>query len=362
MIFGHAGTEAFTQILVTSLSFAALVAIAYGVGRFKAAPWKRRTMVAAAAADAILLIAGLSAPAHAAGPYTEQTITWQGTKRHFLLHLPRNAGDRPLPLIIGFHGYGDSALEFGAHVGLAQAGDEAGMMVALPMSVDRKSGEQSWNAIVCCGSALEKNVDDVGFVGAMIEDIAAHHALDRSRVYATGHSNGATMVYVLAARHPDWFAAIAVVAARIGGGTPDGKNYVLPTPALPMPVMMFHGTDDPVVPYEGSRAPLDQPFLWALSVNDAVHFWASVDRCRDSDVEPERVSRKLKLTEYKDCAQGSVVKLWTIEGGDHSWPEDIFPAGRRTRSTTDEMMAFFKRFTRQAHGAKGPTGEGEPAD
>jgi polyhydroxybutyrate depolymerase len=337
MIFDHAGTGALAQILVNGLSFAALFAIAHGVAWFKAAPWKRRAIMAVAAADAVLLIAGLPAPAHAAGPYTEQTITWQGTKRHFLLHVPRHAGDRPLPLIIGFHGYGDSALEFGAHVGLAQAADEAGMMVALPMSVDRESGEQSWNATVCCGSALEKNVDDVGFIGAMIKDIAAHHTLDRSRVYATGHSNGATMVYVLAARHSDWFAAIAVVAGRIGGGTPDGKNYVLPTPALPMPVMMIHGTNDPVVPYNGSRAPLDQPFLWSLSVADALHYWVSVDRCKDSDVEPDRVSRKLKLTEYKDCAEGSVVQLWTIEGGDHSWPGDIFPAGQRTRTALKKL-------------------------
>ncbi|MGH7032125.1 MAG: extracellular catalytic domain type 1 short-chain-length polyhydroxyalkanoate depolymerase [Stellaceae bacterium] len=360
MVFDHAGTGALAQILVNGLSFAALFAIAYGVAWFKAAPWKRG--VAAAAAAAVLLIALLPAPAHAAGPYSEQTLAWQGTKRHFLLHLPPHAGDRPLPLVIGFHGYGDSAQEFGSHARLAQAADEAGMMVALPMSVDRKSGEQSWNAIVCCGGALEKNIDDVGFIGAMIKDIAAHHALNRSRVYATGHSNGATLVYVLAARHPDWFAAIAVVAGRIGGGTPDGKNYVLPTPALPMPVMMIHGTDDPVVPYDGSRGPNDQPFLWALSVADAVHFWASADRCKDSDVEPERVSRKLKLTEYKNCAQGSVVKLWTIEGGNHSWPADIFPAGRGIRSTTDEMMAFFKGFTRQARGAKGQAGEAEPAE
>jgi poly(3-hydroxybutyrate) depolymerase len=360
MIFDHAGTGALAQILVNGLSFAALFGIAYGVAWFKAAPWKRRTMTAALAAAAVLLIAGLPAPAQAAGPYTEHTLTWHGTKRHFLLHVPRHAGDRPMPLIIGFHGYGDSALEFGAHVGLAEAAEEAGMMVALPMSLERKSGEQSWNATVCCGKALENNVDDVGFIGAMIEDIAANHALDRSRVYAMGHSNGATMAYVVAANHPDWFAAIAVVAGRIGGGTPDGKNYVLPTPALPMPVMMIHGTNDPVVPYGGSRAPLDQPFLWSLSVADALHYWVSVDRCKDEDAEPDRVARKLKLTEYKNCAQGSVVQLWTIEGGNHSWPEDIFPADRGTQSATDAMLAFFKRFTRQGQGSK--PSEAEPED
>jgi len=362
MVFDHAGTGALAQILVNGLSFAALFAIAYGVAWFKAAPWKRRVVMAAAAADAILLIAGLPGSAHAAGPYAEHTLTWQGTQRHYLLHVPRHAGDRPSALVIAFHGYGDSAQEFGAHVRLAQAADEAGMMVALPMSIERGSGEQSWNAIVCCGDAMEKHVDDVGFIGAMIKDIAAHHALDRNRVYATGHSNGATMVYVLAANHPDWFAAIAVVAGRIGGGTPDGKNYVLPTPARPVPVMMIHGTDDPVVPYDGSRGPNDQPSLWSLSVGDAVHFWASADRCKDQDVEPESVSRKLKLTEYKDCAQGSVVKLWTIEHGDHAWPGDIFPDGKETRSATDEIIAFFQQFTRDGRAGEDPPSGSDAAE
>ncbi|HKT18851.1 MAG TPA: PHB depolymerase family esterase [Stellaceae bacterium] len=336
------------QILITLLICAALCAVAL--------PRKCRAVMAAAAVGAIPLIAGLPGPARAAVPYTEYALAWQGTERHYLLRLPPHASDQPLPLVIGFHGYGDSAKEFADAAQLGMATDEASMMAAFPMSIDKKRGEQSWNATVCCGSALEKNVDDVGFVGAMIKDIAAHHALDRSRVYATGHSNGATLVFQLAALHPDWFAAIAVVAGRIGGGTPDGKNYVLPTPALPMPVMMMQGTDDPVVPYDGSRGPNDQPYLWSLSVDDAVHFWAAADRCTDSDVEPERVSRKLRLTEYKTCARGSVVKLWTIEGGDHSWPGRIFPARKGARSATDEIIAFFKQFTREAQAGEDAPG------
>lgn len=348
-MFDDTGSGPFVQNRVTNLRFIALFTSVASVSRLEAVPWKRLVMMTAAAMDAILLIAAMPTVARAAGPYIEYTLTWHNTERHYLLRVPPHAGDRPLPLVIGLHGFGDSAREFADATQLWRATDATGMMAAFPMSVDRKPGKQSFNAKVCCGSALKNKVDDIGFIGAIIDDIATHHALDRSRVYATGHSNGATLVYELAALHPDWFAAIAVQAGRIGGGTPDGKNYVLPSPSLPVPVMIIHGTDDPVVPYDGGRAPSNQPYLWALSVADAVHFWASVDRCEGPDVMPKRVSRQLSLTEYKHCARGSVVKLWTVEGGDHSWPGDIFPTRGGTHSASTEIVDFFKRFRREPH-------------
>ncbi|HKT18486.1 MAG TPA: OpgC domain-containing protein [Stellaceae bacterium] len=93
MVFDHAGTGAVAQLLVTGLSFSVLFAIAYGVAWFKAAPWKRRLVMAAAAADAVLLIASSVGPAHAAGRYSEHMLNWQGAQRHVLLHASAHAGD-----------------------------------------------------------------------------------------------------------------------------------------------------------------------------------------------------------------------------------------------------------------------------
>jgi polyhydroxybutyrate depolymerase len=57
----------------------------------------------------------------------------------------------------------------------------------------------SWTAGDCCGEAREHGVDDVGFVVAVLGDVARHWPLDRTRVYVTGHSNGAMMAYRVAA-------------------------------------------------------------------------------------------------------------------------------------------------------------------
>ncbi len=350
MVFDHEGTGVIAQIFVNGLSFAALFAIAYGVAWFKAAPWKRRAVIAVAAADAILLIASAPGIARADETYTAHTLTWDNTERSFLLHVPPNAGEGPLPLVIALHGAGDSAREFAEDSRLAEVADAARMMVAFPMSVDSTPGKETFNAKICCGSALEADVDDIGFVGAVIEYVAAHRALDRGRVYATGVSNGGMLVYQLAATHPDWFAAIAPVAAAIGGTTPGGGSYLIPVPSLPMPVMIMHGTRDRIVLYGGGSSPiLSLPYRWKTSVADAVSFWAAADHCDDTDAKSERVSSRLSSTVYADCDGGSAVELWTVEGGDHSWPGDIFPA-RGRRSATAQILGFFSQYSRHADG------------
>ena len=63
-----------------------------------------------------------------------------------------------------------------------------------------------WNAGTCCGRAPLQGIDDVGFVRAMIDDLAKRTPIDRTRIYATGLSNGAMMTYRIAAEAPDLVA------------------------------------------------------------------------------------------------------------------------------------------------------------
>ena len=111
-------------------------------------------------------------------------------------------------------------------------------------------------------------------MGALIDDVAAHHPLDRHRVYATGMSNGGMLVYQLAALHPEWFAAIAPVSATIGGMMREGQSYLIPHPNMPVPVLTLH-------PRHARRiravrwlrlAHLAFPNRWKLGVTDAVSF------------------------------------------------------------------------------------------
>src|SRR5262249_10322366 len=109
MIFDRWGTGVLMQIVVNGVTFTLLFAIAYGVAWFKAAPWKRRLVTAAAAADAFLLVMGLGAPARADDGYERGALQWQGIERSYLLRVPPQSGGAQLPLVIALHGAGDSA-------------------------------------------------------------------------------------------------------------------------------------------------------------------------------------------------------------------------------------------------------------
>ena len=350
MVFDHRGTGPMIQILVNTVTFALLIAIAYGVAWFKAAPWKRRAVMAVAAADAfILFIAGGIAPARADEfGYEHGTLAWQGVERTYLLRVPPGAGAKPLPLVIALHGAGETAGGFAEETQFGTAGDAAGMMIAFPAGTERAPGRETFNAQICCGDAAAGQVDDIGFIGALIADVAAHHKLDRSRVYATGMSNGGMLVHQLAARHPEWFAAVAAVSATIGGMTRNGGTYIIPMPKRDVPVMIIHGMRDGLVLYNGGASPnLRFPYRWKLGVADALSFWAAVDGCNAPAETSEPLPDRLRATIYAGCNDGSEVRLWTIVDGEHAWPDNIFPAEGKPRSAAAEILAFFARFRRE---------------
>ncbi len=290
----------------------------------------------------------LAAPLLKVGPaFADERIDiqYQGATRDYLLHVPPNAGNAPLALVIALHGAGGDAASFAGETRFAQAADHLGMMVAFPDGGEYGDPpRRTFNAQICCGEAVARQVDDVGFVGAMIEDVAARHPLDRARIYATGMSNGGMLTYQLAAMHPEWFAAAAPVSAAIGGMTRDGRTYIIPMPAMPVPVMIVHGRKDPYVRYEGGTSTmLNFPHIWKMSVGDALSFWAASDGCAGPPAISHPAGPDLERIAYANCKDGSEVVLWELMGGDHSWPGDIFPApgGGKKVSAAETILAFF---------------------
>ena len=223
--------------------------------------------------------------------YQAYKLSWDGIERSYLLYVPPGRTDVGRPLVIAAHGAGGDARNFATETGFAAAADQFGMMVAFPEGTVWAQGGRTFNARICCGEAVTQNVDDIGFIGRIIEDVAARYPLDRARIYATGMSNGGMLVHELAAEHSDWVAAIAPVAGAIGGMAQSGETYLVPMPARPVSVMIVHGTRDRLVLYDGGSSPaLSGQNHWKMSAADALSFWAAADHCpgvpRISDVEP----------------------------------------------------------------------------
>ncbi|HLX38536.1 MAG TPA: PHB depolymerase family esterase, partial [Candidatus Binataceae bacterium] len=175
-------------------------------------------------------------------------LAHQGRSRNYLAHIPPHAEGVALPVVLNFHGGGGDAEGQSEHTQMNPAADREGFIVVYPNGTGFfRNRLLTWNAGTCCGYAMKNKVDDVGFTFAVLDDLATRISLDRKRVYATGHSNGAMMAYRLAVDAGDRIAAIAPVA----GGMVVTDFH----PSRPMPIMHFHSVDDPRALYEGGLGP-----------------------------------------------------------------------------------------------------------
>lgn len=268
----------------------------------------------------IALSPGLSARGGDRRESIKGTLTFQGIERTYLLHVPPSySGKDPAPLVIFFHGGGGTAASSEKFAGFGPLSDREGFLVVYPDGVGR-----SWND----GREAKKipsqkeNVDDIGFVSALLDKLLADYRIDPARVYATGPSNGGIFSHRIGAELSERVAAIAPV---IGGMAPAvAKNF---HPRKPVPVLMINGTADPLVPFGGGEIRLFGTGGRGeiIPTDEAVKKWVAHNGCRAEpvvedmpDVDPGDGTRIRKAV-YPGGRQGSEVILYTIGGGGHTW-------------------------------------------
>src|SRR5258706_12239741 len=98
-------------------------------------------------------------------------------------------------------------------------GKAYGFVIAYP---DGSNGGRlfasDWNGGACCGSAARDNVDDVGFISALVTEIGRNLPVDPNRIYIAGFSSGAIMAYHAACKLAPMIPGIAVVSADLKDG------------------------------------------------------------------------------------------------------------------------------------------------
>jgi predicted peptidase len=157
----------------------------------------------------------------------EKEITVK-VKLDYLLYLPKSYDkEKAWPLVLFLHGAGDKLARI-KRWGLAQRVEEKGFPCIM---VSPQSPGRGW---------------DPRSLGALLDDVAAKYKVDRERIYVTGLSMGGFGTWTLAAAYPEKFAAIVPIC---GGGNPaDAKKL------KGLPIWVFHGAKDRVVPAARSQA------------------------------------------------------------------------------------------------------------
>lgn len=241
-----------------------------------------------------------------------------GARRRVWLQAP-TAPEGRLPVLIMLHGAGGTAAVADQQTGWAARAPADGFILALPEGTPRESAAppafrlnpQLWNDGSGRGHVARRGVDDVGFIVALIEHLVRESEADRSRVYVTGFSNGASLAFRLAAERPDVITAIAPVA---------GHCWVEPRPfARAVPLLHIAGAEDPLNPLAGGEVATP----WGHSeyhppIRRSIERWSAACGC--GSLQERTDPAGVRWTEGVDCAGKTDVRLAVVPGLGHVWP------------------------------------------
>lgn len=270
--------------------------------------------------------------------------------RTYRIHIPPSYDEAsPMPLVLSFHGFTSNSMSNEIMTNLSKKADEEGFIAVYPNGATDvlflmfcriflgRYGRY-WNAGFCCGNAVKRDIDDVGFIKVLIENLQKNINIDSNRIYVTGMSNGGMMSHRLGAEFSDIIAAIAPVTGTIGGRYNNGPLYIIPEPENPVSVIIFHGTKDPLVPYDGSTN--------FISVNESVSFWVEHNNCDTTPQINISESGNIITRTYTNGSNNTEVVLYTIVDGGHEWfGSEYFPPSEIT--ATDLIWDFFTKHPKQ---------------
>jgi len=280
---------------------------------------------------AAVALALVVAPARAETMYL---LTNQGEREAIVL--PSRQG--PAPTILVLHGQTSTAAWTAENSGFAETAAAHRFTAVFPQGIRKQ-----WND---GREAQAAGIDDVGFLHRLVTALVGRGLADPKQIYIAGVSNGGMMTFRMLCESSELFAGAATVIANMP--TRIGARCA---PRKPVPIVMFNGTNDPLVPYDGGGVGFlgGRGSVWAAE--ETAEFMADVNACEAVRALPLPIGSRVQVTrlEWTLCRTGSSVTLYRMDGAGHQVPgqRSFLPLflGRGTRAVraADEAFAFFRR-------------------
>jgi polyhydroxybutyrate depolymerase len=273
---------------------------------------------------------------------SDHTMRAGGVERDYELVVPRSYdGTQPYALVLGLHALTVSYKFIPSMVGFDLA--DRDHFIGVSPSGRLNGTTPFWMA------APTRDNYDVQFIAALLDRIEGTMCIDPSHVFSTGMSNGAQMSSLLACRLPDRITAIAPVA---------GEEFLEPCTGPPVPIMAFHGSEDPILPYQGGglnattiaaqnfwKGPIPAGMPAPLGIDASMQRWARHNHCDVKYLET-RVAPHVRRRTWQHCDAATI--LYVVDGAGHTWPgkpvpqfEAQFGSGTTEIDATALMFQFF---------------------
>jgi polyhydroxybutyrate depolymerase len=272
------------------------------------------------------------------GAVQSGSLQHEGHERSWLAYVPAAISPAPA-LVLVMHGSMSSGTQMRemTRYGFDVLAERFGFIAVYPDGY-----QQHWND--CRGSAnyaanLE-NIDDVGFLRALVQRMVDERGVDPARVFATGLSNGGHMAYKLGLEAPQLVAAIAAVGANL----PVAASMDCQPLGEPVATLVMNGTADPVNPYDGGLVEImgDASRGEVLSSAATAAYWAGLAGYEgegEHHAWPRQDPQDATSVQSTDwSAAGKVpVSLVTIVGGGHTVPNPVFNLPRILGPTSHQL-------------------------
>ena len=260
---------------------------------------------------------------------SEYSITFQGIDRDFSIYIPESySHDLPSSMIFVFHGFGSSNNMIMFYSDFNSISERENFIVVYPQG-SSFWGYPHWNV---GGWTNTSSADDIGFVDFLIELISQEYNLNQNRIYATGMSNGGFFSFLLACQLSQKIAAVASVT-----GSMTNETYQNCNPSKEVPILQIHGTDDPIVTYNGNSS------IGSIGIEPVLSYWKLNNYCGESTISELTDSNPddnfyVHRVVFEDGVNGSIVDHYKVYGGEHNWfmQDDI--------NSSELIWSFFSNY------------------
>jgi poly(hydroxyalkanoate) depolymerase family esterase len=274
------------------------------------------------------------------------------TALRYRIHVPAAHGTAgPLPLVVMLHGCTQDAADFAAGTRMDRIAEEAGFVVLYPEQDAATHPYRCWRWFDAAHQ--RRGAGEPARIAALVRSVVEEVDIDRRRIYVAGLSAGGAMSVVLAATYPDLFAAGAshsglayaaveeeaaardLLTGRVADVHASARRALaaMAEHARPVPFIVFHGADDPVVAPAHAE---DLAAQWALTnrmaAGESPREPANALVAReppDAPAPPPVPAPERSDGEaggygfvryvYRDAADRPLVEAWLVDGLGHGW-------------------------------------------
>lgn len=253
-------------------------------------------------------------------PGTSATVTVSsgGRNRSAILSVPRDYyPGESAPVLLAYHGYRQTASGMQKFTGLDD-------LPALVVYLEGIGG--AWEGAPYAQTA---DGEDIRFTRDLLAALNSTYNVDRSRIYATGMSNGGGFAAKLVCRVPEVFAAVASVSGAYYPGT--GRDCVSPATSF----LDIHGAQDSTIDYDGGsrHGVVYQP------ARERVEAVAERDGCSPDPVTTA-LAGDVRRVQWPMCRTGRDVVHLRVGDGGHTWPGDDTGTSGRMASDRAEATSY----------------------